>query len=1322
MQLTFKHLKAVFSKWKPAGLALMMCGQLAAVSSGYAQESRQLHGHVPAATAKLHPLKRLGGNSHLNLSIGFQLRNPEALANLLQQIYDPASPKFRQYLTSEQFTDMFAPTEQEYEAAIAFANEHKLTVSNRHPNRMLLEVEGTVADIEKAFGVEMQVYKHPREDRNFFAPGTEPIVPSALKLQDISGLSDFARPHPKYKHKPASSVAPKAGSGPSSNYMGHDFRAAYVPGVTLTGSGQTIALVQFDGYLASDIAAYATLANLPAVPLQNVLLNGFNGQPTGNGGELEVSLDIEMVISMAPGLSKVIVYEGDPYNFFPNVVLNRIATDNSARQVSCSWGWVGGPNGTTEQIFLQMAAQGQSFFNASGDDDAFLAGQVDDPSYFGTPSASPNITQVGGTTLTTTGPGGSWVSEKVWNFGGGSGSSGGISSYYSIPSWQQGLNMTANKGSTTHRNIPDVAMTAENVLVIADHGVQYTGIGGTSVAAPLWAGFIALVNQQAISGGNAPVGFVNPAIYAIGKGANYTADFHDTTTGDNKWAGSPTQFSAVVGYDLCTGWGSPSGQNLINALTSGGIPDGILEVSVTPPNGTTLLQGSTQPVFVQVTDAASVTNATVVATINGGASLVFTNNGVAPDVATNDAIYSANLVVPNSTNDITLSFLITAPGKTNSATSVTYNVVPVPVNDYFTNALKIPAAGAAYFSNNRFATLEPGETKHAGVNSVAASLWWNWSPANSTNVFIDTTGSDIDTVVAVYTGQIVSNLTQVAATNDVGVKQQAFLNFNATAGTSYRIAVASASSNSLGSLRLLLAPGGQPDTNPPVVSVSSPLSGQYVSNFLITISGTASDPQPNASGVKQVSLNLNGQNYLVNGTTNWSYTLGLSQGLNHIKVTALDVAGNSSAPVTVDVTYVIGHVANDLFVNAIPLAGDSGSVSAITTNATKEFNEPDHAGNSGGKSVWWSFTPSVDGLLDLTTTNSTFDTLLAVYTGDSVTTTTVRAFNDDSGANSFSALSVAVRANTTYHIAVDGFDGASGVAYLGYAFTTGAVFNFTIGSDTGGHVSPASGSVVSNSTVVITAVPDAFFEFDSWTGAFFSTDNPLSLVVNSNVSLTAHFHKTSFTDDFESGDLLKLNWASSGALPWVVQTNTVLAGNFSARSGAIANRQTSSLILTTNLASGTVSFFFKVSSEPEFDYFSFYIDGVQQQKSSGELDWTTFTTQVGSGSHTLEWRYTKDQNGTSGLDAAFIDNVNLPIRLATDASSPALLDITRQSDGTLLIRVQGQTNQQYVIQGATNLTTPIVWQNLSTNTATGGVIHYTDPGTNPLRFYRAVVP
>src|SRR5665811_1892427 len=125
-----------------------------------------------------------------------------------------------------------------------------------------------------------------------------------------------------------------------------------------------IGLVQFDGFYASDITSYETAAGLPAVPLQTVLLDSFSGTPTtgADSGNIEVSLDIEMAISMAPGLSKIVVFEGNPASgfFIPNDVLNNMAASNTIKNLSCSWGWTGGPSATTENIFLQMAAQGQS--------------------------------------------------------------------------------------------------------------------------------------------------------------------------------------------------------------------------------------------------------------------------------------------------------------------------------------------------------------------------------------------------------------------------------------------------------------------------------------------------------------------------------------------------------------------------------------------------------------------------------------------------------------------------------------------------------------------------------------------------------------------------------------------------------------------------------------------------------------------------------------------------------------------------------------------------------------------------------------------------
>ena len=522
-----------------------------------------VRGAVPAAVANhsLQPLERLASTNQLNLAIGLPTRNAEALASLIAQLYDPASTNFHQFLSTEDFTAAFGPSEKDYQAVIDFADAHGLTVTATYPNRMIVDVSASVVEIEAAFHVALGVYQHPTDNRTFYAPDVEPSLDLAVPILNISGLDNFSLPRPRYKATPlveGQAAAPQAGSGTGGTYMGKDFRAAYVPGSPFAGTGQTVGLLEFDGYNASDITYYETKAGLPSVTLSNVLLNGVSGRPSGGGGEVEVSLDIEVAISIAPGLSKVIVYEANNWHD----MLNRMASDNLAKQLSCSWYTPGGgADLVADQIFQQMAAQGQAFFNASGDADAY-SGPIDFP------GDTPFITQVGGTTLTTSGPGGSWVSEKVWNWGSGTGSGGGISTYYAIPSYQTNINMTASQGSTTKRNTPDVALTADNVYVRAD-GQDYN-VGGTSCAAPLWAGFTALINEAARASGSPVVGFINPAVYALGKTAALTANFHDITTGNNESPTSPTKFVAVPGYDLCTGWGTPLGTNLIYTI---GVPE-----------------------------------------------------------------------------------------------------------------------------------------------------------------------------------------------------------------------------------------------------------------------------------------------------------------------------------------------------------------------------------------------------------------------------------------------------------------------------------------------------------------------------------------------------------------------------------------------------------------------------------------------------------------------------------------------------------------------------------------------------------------------------
>jgi subtilase family serine protease len=304
-----------------------------------------------------------------------------------------------------------------------------------------------------------------------------------------------------------------------------------------------------------------------------------------------------MAMAIAPGLSKIISFEGGKGGRgTPNDVLNAMLADsNNVENLSCSWGWFG-PSATTDAIFESMDAVGQTFFSASGDSQAFTTGSntvngVDNPANANAPSSNPYITIVGGTTLTMNGAGASWASEIVWNWAvehndPGVGSSGGISSYYSIPNWQTNVSdLTAAGGSTGFRNTPDVAANGDNVYVIYDNARNtsyYDGWGGTSCAAPLWAGFMALVNQQWAAGGGKSLGFINPALYALAAGPNYAEYFNDVTSGNNTSSSSPDLFYATNGYDLCTGLGSMNGTNLINALT---VPQAV-NLMVPPTAGT----------------------------------------------------------------------------------------------------------------------------------------------------------------------------------------------------------------------------------------------------------------------------------------------------------------------------------------------------------------------------------------------------------------------------------------------------------------------------------------------------------------------------------------------------------------------------------------------------------------------------------------------------------------------------------------------------------------------------------------------------------------
>jgi uncharacterized repeat protein (TIGR01451 family) len=553
----------------PRAAAAAACAVLLLLSqtAGHSAGTQLIGGNVPKAVLGLHPLAHYDGTNRLNLAIGLPLRDGNGLAAFLHDVYDPASPRYHQFLTPSQFAEKFGPSVADYESLKGFARSNRLAITRTHSNRTLLDVEGSVADIEKALHITMEIYKHPTENRTFIGPNTDPSVDCAVPVLHIAGLDNYFLPHPNYTSRPIKPLRanqPALGSGQGGTYLGNDFRAAYIPGVGLDGTGQKVGLLEFDAYYPNDPVAYEGYAGLPSVPLSNISIDGFAGPP--GAGNVEVALDIEMVIAMAPGLSKILVYEATNSGFssISDDMLNRMATDDSANQLSSSWTF--SVDASTDQIFQEMALQGQSYFNASGDSGAYPPGKIP------TPNDDTNITLVGGTTLFTTGPGGAWQSEEVWSYynqgTGTNASSGGFSSIYAIPPWQLGISMVDNLGSTNFRNLPDVALTADNIFAFANNGQQQDE-AGTSAATPLWAAFTALVNQQGISiAGRPPVGFINPAVYAIGKGPSsvYNGAFHDIITGNNTNTVSPTQFYAVPGYDLCTGWGTPTGSSLIDIL------------------------------------------------------------------------------------------------------------------------------------------------------------------------------------------------------------------------------------------------------------------------------------------------------------------------------------------------------------------------------------------------------------------------------------------------------------------------------------------------------------------------------------------------------------------------------------------------------------------------------------------------------------------------------------------------------------------------------------------------------------------------------------
>jgi subtilase family serine protease len=510
-------------------LAVFPAGRVAAQSPSR-DDGQQLKGHLRPEIATAPPVRRVPPTTRLTLTVGLALSNRAMLAQTAADIADPNSPSYRQYLTPEQFADQFGALPADYQSLLDWAQSNNLTATP-HRNRFVATVEGAVSDIESALNVHM-LYRRRADGTEFFAPDTEPSLKLTVPVEHIGGLDNFVRPL----------AAGGSGPGCCGGYQGADFRNAYAPGMTLTGKGQNIGIFMLNqGFAQSDINGYASQTGLSFKTVQVV--------PAGTAltPGLESTMDIEAALSMAPD-AQVIAFESDEHS-----ILAYMADRPDVKQLSSSWFWYDG-NATDEALMTQLATQGQSFFQASGDGGAYpvkqfsgakcVSGATDDRAF-------PSITIVGGTALNMSGSGASYGTlETAWS----PKSSGGWIECKSLPSYQVSIE-GQNGASINYRNAPDVSAQAQDIRLFWS-GSSSDGWWGTSLATPLWAGYMALVNELAANYGAPSVGFANPTLYAIASTSAYNTDFHDIVSGSNP-DGKGDVYYAGTGYDLVTGLGSP---------------------------------------------------------------------------------------------------------------------------------------------------------------------------------------------------------------------------------------------------------------------------------------------------------------------------------------------------------------------------------------------------------------------------------------------------------------------------------------------------------------------------------------------------------------------------------------------------------------------------------------------------------------------------------------------------------------------------------------------------------------------------------------------
>jgi subtilase family serine protease len=545
-------------------LAALSCavglgGVLYFASLGHADDSALLVGNHPAEAETFRQLGEADSTAILQMQIRFALRHRTALARLLVQQENPASSNFHKWLSSDEFLKRFGPSPSEINAVASWLAGEGFVITPREGNA--LAFSGPVAAVQSAFAVRIATFG----DGSVYANTTDPVIPKRFAgvIASVLGMDNMVHAMAMNHQTEMLSAMPDAIVNGAQAFGPGDLRTFYdeTVGSGRDGTGSCIAIVGVSDFLDSTMTTFANQFGLPAINYTRVL-SGSN--PGINGDDAESELDLQWSHAAAPGAST---------NFYlGNNLVSDIAAAvnaNACGVISISYGFCGVSSSfmteTMDPIFQQAAAQGQSVFVSAGDQGAAGIGLnssgtacvVNSTRSVSEMSADPNVTAVGGTQFSPTYSGGNdvgYATEQVWNDGSGA-TGGGLSQVFTKPGYQVGSGVP-NDGM---RDVPDISLIASpnypGVFFADDvNGVAQMEccIGGTSLSAPVWAGFVTVIGQLT---GNSRLGNFNRIIYPLADTKYSTAGFHDITIGNNNFNGV-IGFNAGPGFDQTSGWGT----------------------------------------------------------------------------------------------------------------------------------------------------------------------------------------------------------------------------------------------------------------------------------------------------------------------------------------------------------------------------------------------------------------------------------------------------------------------------------------------------------------------------------------------------------------------------------------------------------------------------------------------------------------------------------------------------------------------------------------------------------------------------------------------